>query len=270
MFPAHFKNVRHLVSNSGGFYYHLRYLINRGSGWQHYTDSLEQWLSKLPINTSQPLVLLGASGGYTLPKSFLHKFNQVVSIDVDPLSPWILRKRFPKIPFDFENQNFFPKENGKIKFDHHRFSKNFPEGLVFFTNLLGQLAIEGDFDFVAFHSQLANREWISLHDRWLFQNWNPLNIPTFKDSTKEEVLKIVEKTPTAQQTFLQNFFHSSSKVECFEFPTSDLQASPNRAKASQVFLWQIQQHRSLLVEGIYHEPKKGTNALQFPKEDLNY
>jgi hypothetical protein len=156
-----------LGSFSGGIFYHLKAAVYSKRLWDSHRDQvdhfLQAWFRHLEGENKnfkadeEFLILVGPSGGYSLPENFLKKFKKVIAYEPDQMARRIFEKRFGIFP-EWSNEIFDPA------------TTVFPNGLILFCNVLGQLKIES---VPAFKSQLEKnlygRKWASYHDAFSVQ-----------------------------------------------------------------------------------------------------
>lgn len=123
-----------LFHYSGGVVYHFRALRNLKALWSdhlaHTRAFLEEWNPQ-----SNSLVLIGPSGGYSLPKKWLQKFSSITAYEPDAIARKIFELRNGIKPHWITEPFHFDRlPSGGI---------TFPENsAILFCNLLGQI----DFD----------------------------------------------------------------------------------------------------------------------------
>lgn len=120
-----------LFHHSGGVVYHWRAFFHRQKHWDKHLQQtrlfLEEWNPQ-----ADSLYLIGPSGGYSLPQSWLEKFKHITAYEPDALARKIFEKRTGLKPrwikkhFRFED----------VQNDPTTFS---PGSAILFCNLLGQL-----------------------------------------------------------------------------------------------------------------------------------
>lgn len=120
-----------LFHHSGGVVYHWRALFHQSKHWKKHSDQtrlfLEEWNPK-----SESLYLIGPSGGYSLPLTWLKKFKDITAIEPDALSRKIFEWRTGLKP----NWITEPFRFDELKNNTPYFKKN---SAILFCNLLGQL-----------------------------------------------------------------------------------------------------------------------------------
>ncbi len=164
-----------LISVSGGLAWHAKAMLRHRSLWANFLVRIEQFLLDWELspresdpNATRGLLLIGPSGGWSLPKSgFLDQFDSIVAIDPDPLAEKIFKKRHPSrssqefiwVPSTFER--VLP-----ALLNRH------PNHAILFCNVLGQLRYQPnksieriEFELNQLKQALAGRHWASFHDR---------------------------------------------------------------------------------------------------------
>ncbi len=122
-----------LFHESGGVIYHWRALLNQRLKklWAPHLEQthafLEEWNPK-----ANSIYLIGPSGGYSLPKTWLKKFKTIIAFEPDPIARKIFEIRtgtkpqWIKTHFDFNSV-----QEGKTKFT--------AGSAILFCNVLGQI-----------------------------------------------------------------------------------------------------------------------------------
>ncbi len=163
------------ISPSGGLLYHWR--ARRHSRlWTSFRSEIEVWLNEWNPPKHE-LVLIGPSGGYTLPSGWLASFKTIHAYDVDPLAPFFFKRQHASAKVHFHRANLFWQNQHlsllpmKSLLDRHL---NKP---VLFSNIIGQVLLEGkatEFEWQVFlrglRCLLENRRWASYHDRETHEN----------------------------------------------------------------------------------------------------
>lgn len=160
---------------SGGILYHWRAWRSK-SNWKDFRLGIERWLNEWNPS-SKELLLIGPSGGYTIPSTWLKKFTSIKAFDQDPLAPYFFRKNHPQVPVSFTRKNLFWKD-GKLDFKILALIlRDHPESAVLFCNVLGQVLLEGKATELEWSDYLKNlrtllkeREWASYHDLYTHEN----------------------------------------------------------------------------------------------------
>jgi hypothetical protein len=141
--------------------YHIRAYRYSKQLWGSHLQGVAQFLSGL--KPTSRLILIGPSGGYSLPQSFLEQFEVIQVIEPDPLARLILLLRFWFIRERFE---FYLK---KLDFESLDFLDGFePEtASILFCNVLGQVPVKSEAAFQrTLRARLQNLKWASFHDRF--------------------------------------------------------------------------------------------------------
>jgi hypothetical protein len=159
---------------SGGLLYHLRALRSRAR-WRGFSSELEKWLNRWrkPGGT---LVLIGPSGGYTLPESWLAGFEIVHAYDIDPLAPWFFGLRHKNVNVEFHREDIFWREQKLSTAAIETCLQAHPRAAFLFCNVLGQLPLENplrDGDLARYLLQLRTSlqkvTWASYHDLYTLE-----------------------------------------------------------------------------------------------------
>lgn len=151
-----------LINRSGGISYHRRALFY-GHLWRHHRFAVNEWLGNWPI-TSEHLILVGPSFGYSLPETFLRSFDRISFFELDPLVR-VLGRLLPK---SHRWQSLGPWQP-KLRFE---LAERFKNSQWLFCNLLGQLALSPQYESEKdnlnrlFHQNYSAINWASFHDLW--------------------------------------------------------------------------------------------------------
>lgn len=144
---------------SGGLTYHLRALRHGRGLWRGYRLAVADWLGDWHPGRRE-LLLLGPSGGYSLPTGWLNRFDRVLAVEPDPLARLLLAHRHVHPRLAWER----PGENLLDVVERH------PRAAILFCNLLGQ-NWQGAGDEVqragllaSLTAALGERPWASYHD----------------------------------------------------------------------------------------------------------
>jgi hypothetical protein len=168
-----------LINPTGGLTYHWRAHRHADSLWlpfrQLVAAELEAWSPP-----ERELIVLGPSGGYTLPDDFLFRFDRLSLFDPDRCAPFFFHRRHPEVAAEWSRANLVFTEG---RFDRARFEtelKARPRAAVLFANLLGQLPLLND-DLPAMAAwwrdlqpMLRERSWFSYHDLFSFEGGSGL------------------------------------------------------------------------------------------------
>ena len=143
------------MSRSGGIPYHLKAMLYRKSRWGvHERETaafLERWNPP-----EKELLLIGPSGGYSLPRAWLGHFDRVLAYEPDLLARKIFERRHGVKPLWLGR--YFP-------FGKPGAFQPFGASAVLFSNLLGQIEIRNVRKFGNWLSEeLKERNWASFHD----------------------------------------------------------------------------------------------------------
>jgi hypothetical protein len=142
---------------SGGFFYHLRALRYKKRLWSGHLDSTAKFLAEWNPQ-AKSILLIGPSGGYSIPRGWLERFDTVIAYEPDPIARFIFEWRHGVKPrwiqrrFPFHSPDPFRRVPDSV-------------GAILFCNILGQIVIPRPESFAS-HLQkgLEGREWASYHD----------------------------------------------------------------------------------------------------------
>lgn len=149
----------HFAHTSGGIRYHLRALRYRRTLWAPFRAALANWLDCWQP-PSRRLLVIGPSGGHTVPAGLFSRFDDVVALEPDPLARVILRHRQARSKLRFESLDCLSTPEGL-----DGLVARFGDRALLFCNVLGQLPCP---DPTGWQSLLAARlsrcHWASWHD----------------------------------------------------------------------------------------------------------
>ena len=157
---------------TGGLFYHLAALRFRRSQWRPFLSRVEEWLTSWnpPEKT---LIVFGPSAGWTLPKTFLARFERIVAVEPDPLARFLFARRFGRVEF-VSRTDLLPWLRADVSGEPlTEFFREIGPAAVLFSNLLGQVPLLLDpATFEArkkkadesFAQALGGRNWASYHD----------------------------------------------------------------------------------------------------------
>jgi hypothetical protein len=154
---------------SGGLRYHWRAWRQRRA-WAGFRKEIETWLEEWAPETDE-LILIGPSGGYTLPTEWLRKFKTIYAFDADPLAKVFFRREHPGVNVRFERRDLFWDEGRFSAQSLQNVMKAHPNAAVLLSNVLGQLLLEHNVSEEAWEHFLAElrgrlerKSWASYHD----------------------------------------------------------------------------------------------------------
>jgi len=226
------------MSRSGGIVYHLRSLLHGKKGsnalWADHRAGVEKFLM-LWNPPEKKLILIGPSGGYSLPKNFLDRFDEIIAFEPDPLARLIFEKRFQLKPrWITEAVQFHQLDT---------FSKLIPVGsAVLFSNLLGQLYFKRSSEVQKNLAKiLAPFSWASYHDALSGEN---LEFDT----------ELAETGRKATLSQMKSWIYPKIKggtLEVNAHQAPDLFAPQSEVKF-YYWQWRIHPKRTHLIEGVFH------------------
>lgn len=154
---------------TGGPLYHLRAGIRILGQWRSFRNQVEKWLTEWQPQKSE-LVLIGPSGGWTLPDNFLYEFKKIHAYDLDPLARGFFAfNHGVDVEWHREDAIGMNAEKLLVLKDRH------PNAAFLFCNMLGQLGLlyktewgeDLPEDFIANMQKFFREcgEWASYHER---------------------------------------------------------------------------------------------------------
>ena len=215
------------MDSSGGLIYHLRARFHR-SLWADHLQAVQRFLSAWNPSAST-LILIGPSGGYSLPPEFLKRFKKIIAYEPDSLARFIFEKRMGIKP-----------EWVKRPFRFEPLIESFPEGAILFCNLLGQIPIHKLPQFrLNLIASLQGREWASFQDAY--------------SSVHGKFGKIETESKKLLSTQLKPAFENGNEKK--ELEVTEHEAFGIFKDASGLRFsywgWQLTPQRSHLIEGVY-------------------
>jgi hypothetical protein len=164
-----------LIRPSGGLLYHWR-ARRYARLWEPFRQELARWLGEW-TPPSHELILIGPSAGYTLPSEWLERFTNVIAYDQDLLASRLFAKNHPDVRIHFHRKNLF-WQAGSLSADPMRgVLARHPGSPILFTNVLGQVLLEGratESQWASYLRELRallhHRPWASYHDRFTHEH----------------------------------------------------------------------------------------------------
>ncbi len=152
---------------TGGLFWHLRALVARHTLWTPFRAQLEDWLAGWAPPT-RSLLLVGPSAGWSLPDSFLTRFDHLHAVDIDPAASALFgllhggALRSAGVCLSWSRTDFFADPAGVLAAH--------PEAAVLFCNVAGQRCVQVsdaaavEAEMVALQALLQGSAWASFHD----------------------------------------------------------------------------------------------------------
>lgn len=151
------QNLPSFISPTGGLHYHFKAWRYRVSLWHPFREKLHQQLNNWSsvararnASAMNELVIIGTSGGYTLPTEWLCGFSKVIAYDVDPLAPLFFKKVHESVNVHWRWQDAFFTRNKISGRKATRTLSASPithilrghfNSMILFSNVLGQLPL---------------------------------------------------------------------------------------------------------------------------------
>lgn len=230
------KRFSGLISHSGGLKYHARSVRYLKTLWASHRFHVESFLEKWNPPRAH-LLLIGPSGGYSLPKAWLKKFDQITAIEPDPIARKIFEIRFGirphwiKSPLDF----------------HLAFSSEFEKRVsdassILFCNLLGQLEIQDEVLFKASLRKIYDgKAWASYHD--------VLSGSGFRFELPPELNTLARKLSLEELKQGIDPIGPSSTIELNAHPAYDL-FTTDQSALFQYWEWTLTPNQTQVIEGV--------------------
>lgn len=167
------QSFRSIINPSGGLSYHYSAFRHRRFHWAPFTRQLSEWLESWP-HAEGSLLLLGPSAGYSLPTSFLQRFEHIDAVDPDPVARKLFRRNHSINHLTWQDRD----DLGSLSREWHpeglsQLLQDFPDHKILFCNFLGQLpALFPELTSVKvweqwrdeFQKAISHRRWASYHD----------------------------------------------------------------------------------------------------------
>ncbi len=264
---------------SGGFYYHLRALRYSRTLWKPYHRAVETWLTQVVLPVSaDTLFVVGVSGGYALPESFLRRFKRVVAIDPDPWAKRIFSRKMSQISKKLSHETgsecelrFVARALRIDELAQLEFSEC-PEGSSrsawLFSNLIGQLSLETAPEVKSIVQDwqknlpefLSLRSWVSFHDR-LSGGLRPniqdgeVRQKTRPSDTDRGFARAREAEPVSNETLVREFY-AGAAGELDDHETENFFRGLMPSAQFHYFVWQLVPGRFHLIEGLSSHPQR--------------
>lgn len=224
-----------LFNPTGGWLYHLRALRYRNTLWMPFRQQVAQFLKEWQPREKQ-LLILGPSGGHTLPTDFLQGFEKLWLFDPDRFAPVFFQKNHPGLAPQWSRTDliFHRKKFDAEKLNHWLEGQNIA---VLFSNLLGQLPLIGGLE--PMHAwwktvlpSLNRHSWASYHDLFSFP----------------EAAKLPPRLPDGAivPQLVEWSMEKNKSLELIDHGTSELFAN------SPAWCWNISSKQTHVVGGAFH------------------
>ena len=221
-----------LFDPSGGLKYHF-HARRAGPQWQSHRDGVQAFLNEWQKATGPitHLILVGPSGGYSLPVDFLRPLSAVSVIDPDWFARVILKRRFrgvlwSPLPSDFRNSH------------------------VLFCNVLGQLSHSASTERGSGEKQTRAliekvkseaRSWASYHDRF----WGNCGVAKTQQSVAHW-----DHRPSAEEIIQA---HGASATELNEHDAEDWLPEILECTKFHTWRWDLRPRQTHWIEACYCE-----------------
>jgi hypothetical protein len=226
-------------STTGGLVYHWRALRFRKNEWAPFRQKVSTFLDAWNPPEKE-LLILGPSGGHTLPSDFLERFDQVTLSDPDPLARIVFRRNHFDVKTKWLKEDLIFKDGIYAPTLLQTYLTQHPKTAVLFSNMLGQLGlVHSDLEalknwFEALKPTLDQHSWASYHD--LFSLDAGSNFPR---EIKGDVTKSLWDWASKR----------GLPVEIVDHGTSELFSNP---PAPEAFVWHLSRRRVHIVGTFSH------------------
>lgn len=237
--------MSNLINSTGGLFYHARAWRYRQTLWTPFTECIATWLPKWQPKSSR-LVIVGPSGGYTLPLTWFKRFDSISAVEPDPMARFIFGKRLSQ-KVNWDKTDYFSRTpQGFLEERIGQFLETYSNHAILFSNFLGQIKFLGGDDDepgwrrikALINQGIRGREFASYHDRFsseIAPNLEPAATRVSESNLPES--EIVKR------------FYTGQRGELIDHLTGDLfQGLPR-----QYFSWAIDPSHYHLIEGVYSD-----------------
>lgn len=236
-----FKSIKNRLTPTGGAFYHKK-AQQFAAHWTEYKVHVEAFLTQWDCGTDT-LLLIGPSGGYSLPSEFLNQFKTIHAFDIDPAAKNQFFIQHNCDHLTWHNKDAFGVEAQRISTQAlAKILNQYPLASVLFCNVLGQLPLAAPRTFssplalkafsAGLEKLLKGRSWASYHDIFSSQGALP-----------KDMLEKIYRIPPELVTVAQR---AQGSVEFTDHLTSGLF---ERANNKRYFFWQITNKDFHLIEG---------------------
>ncbi len=139
-FANSLDKVKKAFNLAGGMIYHYHAVKFKATFWQSYLQHVQKFLDSWEPKNEQ-LLLIGPSGGYSLPEKLVARYQRLVAVDIDPIAEAIFKNRFPGSNVLWINEDVFKLDRGLQVDSFREFLRKFSNSDILFCNVLGQLPI---------------------------------------------------------------------------------------------------------------------------------
>lgn len=203
------------------------------------------------MKAQRRVILVGASGGYTLPWATLHTIPNKYFVEPDPLARLRLRQRDPQARIDPRpalgwSKHGYSAQGLRTWLDHHR------GNALLFCNLLGQLDEKQTLAAPEWRSclvdHLSQHAWLSYHDLL-----SASLAPRVQDlAPKSPMQRTAGSSPILDRAFWEKVYPASDDpLEVVDHGTAHFFAkSALQTDAHGYFAWPLNSTRWHLIEGL--------------------
>jgi hypothetical protein len=164
------------LNPAGGLFYHAKAVLYAATLWPPFRQNIREWLQRWKP-PEKKIVIIGASGGYTLNEDFLGNFVEIIAVDPDPVAALVFKRRFATRTsiLQWDAKDYFV-QSGCTADPFRKFLDCNSDAAVLFANFLGQMPFlindEKKREAIIRFWQtnllpaLHGRSWASFHDRY--------------------------------------------------------------------------------------------------------
>ena len=232
------------MSQSGWIVYHLRayrFAKKKDSLWASHQNGVRKFLDAWNP-AEKNIVIIGPSGGYSLPKEFLERFENIIAIEPDALARIIFEKRFGLRPewiksgISFQNLESFKKIIPR-------------DSAVLFSNILGQVPLPRISEMKKeLKRVLENHSWASYHDAMSGEQlqFDAELAKPFKKASLAEMKQMIYPMVSRASSLIVNAHEAA-----------DLFPADEKLKF-RYWQWRLTPRRAHLIEGVFKNHERQT------------
>ncbi len=207
------------MHSSGGLGYHLRSLRYKQNLWSGFAAHVKKWLNAWAPTGGKNLLLIGPSGGYTLPAPWLRQFNTVYVLEPDPIARYLFKNYNSPLNIKFLSDNALSKN--AVNLNQVVAANLEPGDHILFSNVLGQMhLINGK----SHNTSVLNVELNKLHAKYKVGSYHDrvsVVFPPNKDTVT--VFETQHYSARLSNTeLITTYFKDTNKLEFQDHGTADL------------------------------------------------
>ena len=231
--------LKMLLNPAGGLKYHW-HARRYAKLWRPFCSQLQSWMAQWqpPV---KGLIIIGASGGYTLSTEYLKGFSSIVGVDPDPLAYHLFKRQHAGL-----KKLDWVAEDHMVSVDPakglRQLKQRYKDHGVLFCNFLGQLRF--------LHTDPNDEAAIRLRLKELAAEMMQGPFLSFHDRLSGPMEVNLDPLPNkkSNHALLLNCYESGKKAELLDHFTDQL-FDPLESK---FFKWQLFPGQYHLIEGVFH------------------